>query len=77
LPDDNASLAEVTPYRSRQDLPFSYQPYPAIPNWAHPLVERLEFTSPLFNPWGRAVQGTLPHSRLPDRWLDASVAIWE
>jgi hypothetical protein len=76
LPDDDASLTEVIPYRDPGGLLFSYEPYPRIPQWLRPFLEGLRFASPLFFPFGRAVQGTSPHTELPDRWLDASVTVW-
>jgi hypothetical protein len=65
LPDDDASLAETTPYRSGGKLLFSYEPRPRIPQWLYPLVGRLHVAS-----------GVFPHKELPDRWLHASVTAW-
>lgn len=62
LPDDDASLAETTPYRSGGQLLFSYEPCPRIPPWLYPLVARLHVASFAF-----------AHKKLPDRWLHASV----
>ena len=44
----------------------SYSPYPAIPAWLRPYVNRLHVVSPTF-----------PFTPLPDRWLDASVTVWK
>jgi hypothetical protein len=77
LPDDDASLAEVVPYRNPEELLFSYDSHPSIPQWARPLLAHLRIASPLFNPNGPAVQGTSAHTELPDRWLDGSVAVWK
>jgi len=77
LPDDNASLAEVIPYREPEELLFSYEPYPLIPQWLRPFVKRLHVASPLFFPFGHSVQATWPHTMLSDRWLDASVTVWK
>jgi len=76
LPDDNASFAEVLPYRSPDELVFSYQPRPYVPHWLGPIVRRIHIASRLFYPFGPDVQGSWPHTELPDRWLDASVAVW-
>ena len=77
LPDDDASLAEAVPYRNPEELLFSYEPHPRIPQWSRPLLAHLRIASPLFNPNGPAVQGTSAHTVLPDRWLDASVSVWQ
>jgi len=77
LPDDDASLAEVIPYRVPEELLFSYQPYPRIPQWLRPFVKRIHIASPLFFPFGQGVQGNSTHTELPDRWLDASVTVWK
>ena len=37
LPDDEASLAKASVYREPQDLLFSYEPRPPIPDWLHSL----------------------------------------
>jgi hypothetical protein len=71
LPDDDASLAEVAPYRDSRELLLSYEPYPPIPVLRR-FVKRLHFSSPLFFPFEHGVQGTSPHRTLPERWLDAS-----
>ncbi len=65
LPDDDASLAETTPYRSGGELLFSYEPRPRIPRWLYALVGRLNVAA-----------STSPHKKLPDRWLHASVTAW-
>lgn len=65
LPDDDASLAETTPYRSGGELLLSYEPRPRIPRWLYPLVGRLYVASYAF-----------AHKKLPDRWLHASVTAW-
>lgn len=65
LPDDDASLAETTPYRSGGELLFSYEPCPRIPQWLYPLVGRLHVASNAF-----------AQKKLPDRWLRASVTAW-
>jgi hypothetical protein len=77
LPDDNASLAEVAPYGSPEEVLLSYQPYPRIPQWLHPLIERVRIASPLFYPWGPDIKRPWPNTQLPDRWLDASVIAWK
>jgi len=66
LPDDDASLAEVTAYREPGELLFSYAPYPLMAPWMDVLVRRLHIASPLF-----------AHRALPDRWLHASVTVWK
>lgn len=66
LPDDDASLAETTPYRDGGELLFSYQPRPGIPQWLYPLVSRLHVASYAF-----------ARKELPDRWLHASAIVWK
>jgi hypothetical protein len=66
LPDDDASLAEITPYRDGGELLFSYEPRPSIPRWLYPLVSRLH-----------AVSYAFAQKELPDRWPDASVTVWK
>ena len=65
LPDDDASLAETTPYRSGGELLFSYEPRPRIPRWLYAPVGHLYVDA-----------STSPHKKLPDRWLHASVTAW-
>ncbi len=66
LPDDDASLAEVVPYRDGGELIFSYEPRPHIPHWLRPLVSHLHVASYAF-----------AHKKLPDRWPHASVTVWK
>jgi len=66
LPDDDASLAEIAPYRDGGELLFSYEPRPRIPQWLYPLVSRLHVVSYAF-----------AQKKLPDRWLQASVTVWK
>jgi hypothetical protein len=69
LPDDEASLAEVSAYRAQGELLFSYEPRPRIPHWlrwlVRNLVGNLRMTSPIF-----------VHKMLSDRLMDASVTLW-
>ncbi len=66
LPDDDASLAEITPYRSGGgQLLFSYEPRPRISQWLYPFVSHLHIAS-----------RTFAGKKLPDRWLHASVTAW-
>jgi hypothetical protein len=65
LPDDNASLAEVTPYREQGELLFSYEP--GTPQWLYPLISPLRIVSP----------GPLVQKKLADGWLYASVTRWK
>ena len=69
LPDDEASLAEVSGYRAQGELLFSYEPRPRIPQWLRSLVRNLvgnlRMTSPIF-----------VHKMLSDRSMDASVTLW-
>jgi hypothetical protein len=65
LPDDDGSLAQITPYRERGDLLLPYEPRPPMAQWLYPLVRQLRIASPLF-----------AFKELPDRWLDASVTVW-
>jgi hypothetical protein len=39
LPDDNQSLADITPYRVQGELLFSYEP--GIPQWLYPFIRSL------------------------------------
>lgn len=66
LPDDDASLAEVTPYRDGGELLLSYDPSPSIPPRLYLLVSRLHVAS-----------YTFARKELPDRWLHASVTVWK
>jgi hypothetical protein len=73
LPDDDASLREVTPYRERGELLLSYEPHPRIPELLCPFVSHLHIASyAILHPdW------VLADAReLPDRWLDASATLW-
>jgi len=65
LPDDIVSLAQTSVYRDRGELLFYYEPFPHIPDWLHSLFDSLYI-------------GTtrLRHKKNPDRWMDASVTIW-
>jgi hypothetical protein len=69
LPDDEASLAEASAYRTQGELLFTYEPRPRIPQWLHSLVRNLvgnlRMTSPIF-----------VHKMLSDRSMDASVTLW-
>ena len=66
LPDDDASLAEVGPYRDGGELLFSYEPRPRIPHWVYSLIRPLHVASYAF-----------AHKELPDRWPNASVTAWK
>ena len=66
LPDDDASLAETTPYRDRGERLFSYEPRPRIPQWLSPFFSHFHVISYAF-----------PNKELPDRWLHASVTAWK
>jgi hypothetical protein len=66
LPDDLASLAEASMYRQRRELLFFYQPRPALPHWLHSLFDSLHVYATRYTP-----------KTNPDRWMDASVAIWK
>jgi hypothetical protein len=70
LPDDEASLAEANVYRERKRLLFFYEPYPFIPHWLYLLaanfVGKITIAAVRFN-----------HKTLSDRWMDASVTVWE
>jgi hypothetical protein len=65
LPDDNVSLADVTPYKSQGELSFSYES--GIPQWVHPFIRNLRIISP----------GPLTQKELRDGWLHASVTTWK
>jgi hypothetical protein len=70
LPDDEASLAEASAYRTQGELLFTYEPRPRIPQWLRSLVRNLvgnlRMTSPIF-----------VHKMLSDRSMDASVTLWK
>jgi hypothetical protein len=66
LPDDEASLADVAPYRDGGELVFLYQPRPAVPQWLSPFKRYLDLASP-----------HLVRDGIPERWLDASVTVWK
>lgn len=65
LPDDNAQLSQVTPYRKVGESLLSYERRPAIPEGLNSFIRLLGFAS-------------VPKAQkeLPDRWLDASVTVW-
>jgi hypothetical protein len=65
LPDDDASRAAITPYRDGGNLLFVYERRPRVPQWLSPLFNRLHVVSYAF-----------PNKELPDRWMDASVTVW-
>lgn len=63
LPDDEASLAKASVYREPQDLLFSYEPRPLIPDWLHSLFASLHPCAyRLFLSHGRRGD-FLPHGR--------------
>ena len=63
LPDDQASLADALVYRKRNQLLFSYEPRPLIAHWLYSFVDSF--------PLPGAYSGARP-----DRWMDASVSVW-
>ena len=65
MPDDGASAADIAPYRDGGEPLLSYEPYPPIPQWMSPLLNYLHVVSYAF-----------PNKKLPDRWLHASVVMW-
>ncbi len=65
LPDDDASLTEMTAYRDGgRELLFLHEPRPRIPQLLDPFVSRLHVVSYAF-----------AHQQLPDRWLRASATM--
>jgi len=66
LPDDDASVAQVSLYLHRGEPLFSYEPRPRVPEWLDPFVRRLHIASIAF-----------PQKQLPDHWLRASVTAWK
>jgi hypothetical protein len=67
FPDDPTSEHAIGAYRQQgSDVLLAYTPYPAIPSWIRPLVDRLHVESPEF-----------AFSPLPDSWLTASVTVWK
>jgi hypothetical protein len=67
LPDDEESLAEISPYRDGGEILLSYEPQPHIPQWLYPYFSRLRVA---------AIRSS-ERTRLSDRWLHASVTIWK
>lgn len=67
LPDDVASLAEASAFRTRGQLLFIYEPRPCIPGWLHWIFDNLHV----------AAQGRYRYDALPDRWMNASVIKWK
>ena len=66
LPDDDgASFTDITPYQGEREILFSYETRPSIPLWLYPFVRYLPVVSYAF-----------AHKNLPDRWLYASVTVW-
>ena len=65
LPDDNQSLADLTPYLAQGELLFSYEPI--IPQWVYPFIRSLPIVSP----------GNAQTRELRDGWLHASVTAWK
>jgi hypothetical protein len=65
LPDDNASLADARIYRQHGELLFSYEPSPRVPHWLYPMVGNFPLASGFYN------------ETRPDRWMDASVTVWQ
>jgi hypothetical protein len=70
LPDDEASLVEASVYRERGELLLFYEPRPPIPHWLYSLAADLVGSITI-----AAVRFT--HKTLSDRWMDASVTVWE
>ncbi len=62
LPDDDESLAQMSPYQKEGDLLFSYEPHPSPPMWVSPFANFLRLASVQFQ-----------RKPIPDRWLHASV----
>jgi hypothetical protein len=65
LPDDEASLAEAATYREPGKLLFFYNPRPSIVHWLYPLIGSFPLAAGDYN------------KPRPDRWMDASVAVWK
>ncbi len=63
LPDDEASFAEAAVYRESGEPLFSYDPRPSFARWLYPFV-----SVPL---------ATYDHNMRPNRWMDASVTLWD
>jgi hypothetical protein len=67
LPDDDVSAEEASVYREPGELLFSYEPTPLIPHWLHSLFGSLHV----------ATTRLWPDRKIPDRWMDGSVARWK
>jgi hypothetical protein len=70
LPDDEASLTDANVYRHRGELLLLYEPYPRLPDWVYSLARNLvgEITIAAFR---------YTHNPLSNRWMDASVTVWD
>jgi hypothetical protein len=66
LPDDEESLADISPYRNEGVPLFSYQPHPRA------LQSLIPFAG-----FFRIVSVPFERKQLPDRWLHASVTLWK
>lgn len=62
LPDDEASMAEMMPYRANGRLMASYTPHPEVPGWMKPFMTSLHVGPP-----------NLVRGEVQDRWLQAAI----
>jgi hypothetical protein len=67
LPDDKASLTEVSMYRNAGVLLFYSDSLPSIPHWLRWLFDHLPVEA----------QSRYRSDALPDRWMDRSVTLWK
>ena len=67
LPDDEASLAQASVYRTGGELLFSYEPRPFLPHWLYSVFSSLPI----------GAQTRYRYDALPDRWMDGSIMIWK
>jgi hypothetical protein len=66
LPDDLARPDGLNSYQQEGIEPLvSYRPFPSIPGWLQPYVNRLHVVSPAYP------------RMLPEHWLDASLSVWK
>jgi hypothetical protein len=66
LPDDDAWLSQVAPYREGGEPLLSYERRPAIPEGFYSLIRLLAVASV-----------PVAQNNLPDHWMDASVTLWK
>ena len=64
LPDDDASLADVSVYRGKPL--FYYEPHPSIPDRLHEFFASFHIATTRYR-----------SKVVPDRWMDGSLTVWK